>query len=461
MPSFTTISPVDGRILVERPLATPAEVEGVLGRAREAQAGWRSTGLSERIKACLALVDALMADAEAAATELTWQMGRPVTQTPGELRGFESRARSMIEQASAGLADIVPPEADGFRRFIRREPLGTVLVLSPWNYPYLTSVNVVIPALLAGNTVVLKHSDQTPLVAERYVAAAGRAGLPAGVLQLLHMTHADVAKVIRDPRVDFVAFTGSVEGGRAVTEAAAARFVGTGLELGGKDPAYVRADADLDFAVEQLVDGAFFNSGQSCCGIERIYVHRQHYNAFVEAFAALTRRYILGDPLAAETNLGPMVRTAAADFARGHCEAAVAAGARALIDESLFPRSERGTPYLAPQVLVDVTHDMAVMRDETFGPVVGIMQVADDAEAIARMNDSHYGLTASIWTPDLDVAAQLGEQLQTGTVFANRCDFLDPELAWVGVKDSGRGCTLSRVGYEVLTRPKSYHLRQR
>ena len=454
-----TISPVDGRVYCERPLGGAAEMERALAAAAAAAAGWRATPLERRQALLLAAVEALVADGAGAAEELTWQMGRPIGQAPGELRGFDERARYMIGAAPAALADIRPPEKAGFDRWIRREALGVVFVVAPWNYPFLTSVNAVIPALAAGNTVILKHSHQTPLVAERYARAMQAAGLPDGVFQHLHLGHADTERMIRDPRVAFVCFTGSVAGGAAVQQALAGRFVGAGLELGGKDPAYVRADADLDQAVETLVDGAFFNSGQSCCGIERIYVAAPVYDRFVEAAVALTLQYKLGDPTAADTNLGPMVRTAAADFVRAQTAEAVAQGARALVDPSAFAADRAGSPYLAPQILVDVDHSMRVMSEETFGPVVGIMKVADDAEAVQLMNDSRYGLTAAIFSRDVEAAARIGLEIETGTVFLNRCDYLDPALAWTGVKDSGRGCTLSIVGYEHLTRPKSFHFR--
>jgi acyl-CoA reductase-like NAD-dependent aldehyde dehydrogenase len=252
-----------------------------------------------------------------------------------------------------------------------------------------------------------------------------------------------------------VAFTGSVSGGHAVQRAAAKRFIGTGLELGGKDPGYVRADADLAFAVENLADGAFFNSGQSCCGIERIYVQRSVFDDFVERFTALARQYRLGNPLEKDTNLGPLVRTHAADSVRAQVRQAVRKGAKALLKLKDRP----GTPYLPPEVLVSVDHGMALMTEETFGPVVGIQPVKGDEEAIALMNDSRYGLTASIWTKDADAAVRVGDRVETGTWFMNRCDYLDPALAWTGVKDSGRGCTLSRLGLEAFTRPKSFHLR--
>ena len=270
--SLQCISPVDGRVYVERPLATASAIETALAKATTAGAGWRATSLEERRAILTRAVAAFTAKSAEIARELTWQMGRPSGQTPGEVRGFAERASHMIAIAPGALADLQPAAKDGFRRFIRREPHGVVFVIAPWNYPYLTSVNAVIPALLAGNTVLLKHSHQTPLCAERYAEAFREAGLPDGVFQFLHMTHADTEKAMRDARVGYVAFTGSVAGGRAVQHALSDRFIGAGLELGGKDPAYVRADADLAHAVENLVDGAFFNSGQSCCGIERIYV---------------------------------------------------------------------------------------------------------------------------------------------------------------------------------------------
>lgn len=402
------------------------------------------------------MVDWCLAHADPLAEELTRQMGRPIAQSPGEIRrGFQERALYMSGIAEEALSDISIEKKPGFERFIRREPHGVVLVLAPWNYPWLTSVNAVVPALLAGNSVILKMAAQTPLVGERYAEAFKAAGLPEGVFQYLHIDHDHVARMIGDARIGYVAFTGSVGGGHAVQRAAAARFVGTGLELGGKDPAYVRADAPLQPTVENLVDGACFNSGQSCCAVERIYVHHSICKPFVEAFADLARQYRLGNPLDPQSTLGPMVRTDAADNVRAQIRDALQKGARALLRMEDRP----GTPYLPPEVLIDVHHGMAVMTEETFGPVVGIQPVQDDEEAIRLMNDSRYGLTASIWTADADAALRIGDRVETGTWFMNRCDYLDPALAWTGVKDSGRGCTLSRLGLESFTRPKSFHLR--
>ena len=454
-----TVSPVDGSVYVERPYAAPEDIAQALTRAVRAGEVWRDVPVAERAEVCARAVDAVVAARDDIAGEITWQMGRPIRYSPAEVGGFEKRARHMIAIAPEALADIGIGDREGFTRFIRRQPLGVVFTVAPWNYPYLTSVNSVIPALMAGNTVILKHSAQTPLAAERYAEAFDSADLPTGVFQFLHLDHPSTAKVIRAPEVDFVAFTGSVGGGEMVEAAAQGRFIGVGLELGGKDPAYVRADADLDFAVENLVDGVFFNCGQSCCGIERLYVHERVYDSFVGGFADLVGQYKLGDPTDPETTLGPMVRAEAADFVRAQTSDAISAGAKALIDPSGFDTDGEGTPYLAPQVLTGVDHSMSVMTEESFGPVVGIMKVGSDDEAVDLMNDSRFGLTASIWTADETAAVAIGDRVDTGTWYQNRCDFLDPALAWTGVKLSGRGCTLSALGYEALTRPKSFHLR--
>jgi acyl-CoA reductase-like NAD-dependent aldehyde dehydrogenase len=454
-----TISPVDGRIYVERPLETAAGIDRALDRARAAQQAWASVPLEARCAALGRAVDAFVAKGSDIAAEITWQMGRPIGHAPGEIRGFDERARHMLGIAEQALAALKPAEKAGFRRQIKRVPLGVVAVVAPWNYPYLTAVNAVLPALIAGNAVVLKHSHQTPLCAERFLEAFVSAGIPDGVFQYLHLSHTDTARLMGDPRVASVCFTGSVSGGRAVVEATALGFATSGLELGGKDPAYVRADADLAHAVDTLTDGAFFNAGQSCCGIKRIYVAASRYEEFVAGVVDLTKKYRLGSPLDPDTTIGPVVRTSAADAIRSQVQDAVARGARQLIDETWFAASAAGTPYLAPQVLVDVDHTMPIMREETFGPAVGIMKVASDEEALRLMNDSDFGLTAAIFSADAARAETLGDALETGTVFLNRCDYLDPALAWTGVKNSGRGCTLSRVGFEQLTRPKSYHFR--
>jgi acyl-CoA reductase-like NAD-dependent aldehyde dehydrogenase len=454
-----TITPIDGSVYVERPLAGWGEIAAGLAKARKAQAAWKHVKLADRQKILLKAVDAFVGRKDAIAEEITRQIGRPLGQSPGEVRGFEERARYMIDIAADALADIDVGPKQGFTRFIRREALGVVFVVAPWNFPYLTSVNAVVPALMAGNAVILKHSAQTPLCAERFAEAFKAAGLPDGLFQFFHLSHDDTSKLIGTDGVDYVAFTGSVAGGHAVTKAASDRFIGLGLELGGNDPAYVRSDANLDHAVENLVDGAYFNSGQSCCGIQRVYVHADVYGKFRDGFVELTKKYNLGNPLESGTNLGPVVRARAADEIRGQIGQAVKAGARALVDASQFKTDKPGTAYLAPHVLEVADNANPIMKDECFGPVAAIMKVASDDEAIRLMNDNPFGLTAAIWTMGEQAAIRIGERVDTGTWFMNRCDYLDPALAWVGVKESGRGCTLSRVGYEYLTRPKSFHLR--
>jgi acyl-CoA reductase-like NAD-dependent aldehyde dehydrogenase len=454
------VSPIDGSVYAERTTATSDEIARALAKAEAAQKQWRATSIAERVALCERMVEHMLANTDDIARELSWQMGRPMRHTPFEIqRGFQERSRHMSAIAAAALADVAVEPKEGFTRFIRREPVGIVLVVAPWNYPYLTSVNTIVPAILAGNAVLLKHATQTLLCAERYSEAFVAAGAPAGLFQHLHATHDDVARIIADDRVGFVAFTGSVEGGHAIQRAASSRFIGTGLELGGKDPSYVRPDANLAYAIAENVDGSFFNAGQSCCGIERIYVHTDVFDEFVDGFVAETRNYVLGNPLDDATNIGPMVTAKAADFVRAQIDDAVASGARLLFGESNLAASKPGTPYLAPSVLVDVDHSMRLMTEESFGPVIGIMRVRSDDEAVTLMNDSAYGLTASIWTADPDAALAIGDRVETGTWYMNRCDYLDPALAWTGVKDTGHGCTLSTMGFDGLTRPKSFHLK--
>ncbi|MGE3314331.1 MAG: aldehyde dehydrogenase family protein [Planctomycetaceae bacterium] len=453
------VSPIDGSTVAERPYATEMEIRAALDEAAASQKTWKKSSIAERAQFCSAAVDAMLAMADEIVPELAKQMGRPVRYGRGELGGFEARARHMIEIAPSALADHVPAPLDGFSRFIRREPLGTVFVVAPWNYPFLTAVNSVIPALMAGNAVILKHAAQTLLVGERFQQAFDNAKLPCGLFRNLVLSHDQTATILRSGKIHQANFTGSVAAGAEIEKNAAGTFIGVGLELGGKDPAYVRADANIDYAIENIADGAFFNSGQSCCGIERVYVHHTHFDRVAKGIAEFAAKYVLGNPLDPATTLGPMVRGSAADAVRKQIEAAVKAGARRLVPATVFSADKPGSPYLAPEVLIDVNHNMDVMREESFGPVVGIMPVRSDEEAIQLMNDSPYGLTASIWTEDRSAAESIGAEIETGTVFMNRCDYLDPALAWTGVKKTGRGVTLSALGYSTLTRVKSYHLR--
>ncbi|PDT54510.1 MULTISPECIES: aldehyde dehydrogenase family protein [Sinorhizobium] len=458
MTMIRCISPVNGEVFAERP-ALPLELaRQAVAQARLAQKSWAKRPLDERVKLVLAGVARLNEMVDDVVPELAWQMGRPV-RYGGEFKGFNERSNYVASIAADALRPLVVEESDRFERRIEREPHGVVFVIAPWNYPYMTAINTVAPALMAGNTVILKHASQTILVGERMVRAFVEAGVPADVFQNLFLDHQTTAALIAAKTFDFINFTGSVEGGRSIERAAAGTFTGLGLELGGKDPGYVMEDADLDAAVDTLMDGATYNSGQCCCGIERIYVHESLYDAFVEKAVGWVSNYKLGNPLDPETTLGPMANKRFAATVRNQIADAVSKGARALIDPKRFPEDDGGA-YLAPQVLVDVDHSMEFMREETFGPAVGIMKVKSDAEAIELMNDSQYGLTASLWTKDAERAASIGRELETGTVFMNRADYLDPALCWTGVKETGRGGSLSMLGFHNLTRPKSFHLKK-
>ena len=452
------VSPIDGSVYASRQSLSLEEALAQLDLAKQAQQAWQQRPLEERIAIVMKGIDQLGAMTDALVTQLAWQMGRPI-RYGGEFGGVMERASRMAELAAEGLAPIVVEESDAFERRIEREPVGTVLIVAPWNYPFMTAINTVVPALIAGNAVMLKHATQTLLVGEQLAEAFKLAGLPSGVFQNVFLDHGLTSELISRKSFGFVNFTGSVAGGKAMEVAAAGTFTPVGLELGGKDPGYVMEDADLDSAVDTLIDGAMFNSGQCCCGIERIYVAESLFDQFVEKAVAIVSGYTLGNPLDEATTLGPMAHARFAALVREQTNEAIAAGATALIDNTSFTADDGGA-YLAPQILVNVNHDMRIMKEESFGPVVGIMKVKNDDEAIALMNDSDYGLTASLWTQDASRAAGIGRRIETGTVFMNRCDYLDPSLCWTGCKDTGRGAGLSLLGYQSVTRPKSYHLKK-
>lgn len=453
------ISPIDGSIYAERPVATDAQVSKAVEAARAAQPGWAALSVDVRCKYILAMLEALVGMSDEIVPELAHMMGRPV-RYGGEFGGVKERTQYMVEIAETALAPMMASNPkDGFRRYVKKDPLGVVMVIAPWNYPYLTAVNTIVPALIAGSTVILKHAAQTLLVGDRFAKAFEKAGLPKGVFQNVVLNHAQTESLLGSGKIDHVNFTGSVAGGRAIEKAAAGTFMTMGLELGGKDPAYVLADAKLSHTIPNLVEGAFFNSGQCCCGIERVYVHEKVYDEFVEGFVEETKGYRLGNPLEQDTTMGPMAQARFADFIREQKAEALRKGATAHMNTQ-DARDKAGSPYLPAEVLTGVNHQMSVMREESFGPIVGIMKVRNDEEAIALMNDSPYGLTASIWTQDMEHAVKIGDQIETGTVFMNRCDYLDPALVWTGVKDTGKGAGLSQIGYDNLTRPKSYHLRE-
>lgn len=456
MSKIQCVSPVDGSIYVERDTLSTDEARAKIKCASDAQNKWAMRPLQERIDLVKAGVSEVGRMNDEIVPEIAWQMGRPI-RYGGEFGGFEERALHMADIAEQALAPIIVSQTAEFDRVIKRVPHGVVLVVAPWNYPYMTAINTVAPALIAGNSVVLKHASQTPLVGERMVKAFVKAGIPSDVFQNVFIDHETTASLIRENHFGFVNFTGSVSGGKAIERSAAGTFTGLGLELGGKDPGYVMDDANLDTAVETLIDGAMFNSGQCCCGIERIYVAESLFKPFVEKAVAIVNNYTLGNPLNPETTLGPMAHKRFALQVREQINEALAQGATAHIPK--FANDDDGA-YLSPQILTNVSHDMRIMHEESFGPVVGIMSVRNDDEAVRLMNDSEFGLTASIWSNDTDRAMHLADQIDTGTVFMNRCDYLDPGLCWTGCKNTGRGGGLSQIGFHNLTRPKSYHFKK-
>jgi acyl-CoA reductase-like NAD-dependent aldehyde dehydrogenase len=451
------ISPIDGSIYAERPILSRSEADAAVTRAKIAQRKWNMYPIEERIELVKAGVAAIGAMNDEIVPEIAWQMGRPI-RYGGEFGGFNERASYMADIAIDALAPIEIENSNNFRRVIKRVPHGLVLVVAPWNYPFMTAINTVAPALIAGNAVMLKHASQTPLVGERLANAFHSVGIPRDIFQNVFLDHDTTSALISDRAFDFINFTGSVSGGVAMEKAAAGTFTGIGLELGGKDPGYVMEDANLDAAVETLIDGAMFNSGQCCCGIERIYVIESLFEDFIKKAVAVVNQYKLGNPLDPETTIGPMAHIRFANEVRAQTQEAIKDGAKAHIDPCLFPMD--GGAYLMPQILTDVTHDMRIMREESFGPVVGIMSVKNDKEAIKLMNDSDFGLTASLWTEDINRAEAIADRIDTGTAFMNRADYLDPALCWTGCKDTGRGGGLSMIGYHNLTRPKSYHLKK-
>ena len=450
-------NPANGEIVFEIPLLSEDVVPERIEKAHQAHLQWRETSLDDRIDAIQQFIGAIQNNSENIAKEITLQMGKPLEQAKGEVSGLIQRAEHMCAIAPEVLSTETLPELAGFHRMISREPVGVVLDIAAWNYPLLVAVNAVVPAVLAGNAVLIKHSPRTPRCAEHFVEAFGAANIPNDLVQSLHVDHLTCAQVMRHPAIGAVSFTGSVRGGREVyKEVATHRFIDVGLELGGKDPAYVCDDADLSFAVPNIVGGALYNSGQSCCAVERVYVHRSQLHDFINAAVAEVEKESLGDPMDPTTTMGPMALPNACDFLTRQVEDALSKGARALTGGR---KKEGPGRFFQPTILVDVDHSMDVMREESFGPIIAIMPVDGDEEALTAMNDSPFGLTASVWTSSEDRAMALAQQIRSGTVFMNRCDYLDPALPWSGTGNSGKGSTLSRYGFDTFTQLKSYHFR--
>ena len=449
-------NPTTGETFREIPCHSWNEVKAQLKTAGQVQKKWKYSSIKSRTQLVQNAMDYFKENAATISRDITLQMGKPFSQSKNEVKGMIHRAEVCCGLSKNALKDIPLLEKDGLKRFIKREPLGVVLDIAAWNYPLLIAVNVVVPAVLAGNAAVIKHSSLTPLCAIAFEKAFKHAGAPKGLVTALIMDHATTEKAIGSGLIDHIAFTGSTGGGRQVQRSASSQFMDVGLELGGKDPAYIREDADLHSAVAGVMDGAFYNAGQSCCAVERIYVQRSLFDKFVEDAVKLMNNLKIGDPLDDATDLGPMAQKSGINTIEDQLKDAADKGANILAHPGPVPGEKN---YILPAILTNVNHSMEVMMEETFGPTVGIMAVKSDEEAVRLINDSPYGLTASVWTNDVKKATQIGSQIETGTFFMNRCDFLDPALPWVGVKDSGKGCTLSVLGIQQLTRPKSYYIK--
>jgi len=447
-PDLIVDDPYTGEVVFKRAYATRNDVEHVLENAREGARAAAAMRVEDRVALCNRVVELMEQDVDAIASEITAEMGKPLAQAKGEMGGMAKRARHMAAIAAESLRDIV----------IEGDPKGVVVNLPAWNYPLLTAVNAVIPALLAGNAVILKHSPRSPSVGDRYAKAFRDAGAPPELVQSLHCDHATSEWMVSDARVDHVAFTGSTFGGHRIQAAAKDRFIDIGLELGGNDAAYVAADADLEKAVEGIVDGACYNAGQSCCAVERVYVHRSLYDKFVEAALPLMRAYVMGDPRDGKTNMGPIAQAWHPEDLEAQVQDAVRRGAKLLLGGKKVSVNGKGR-FFEPTVLIDVPDDADVMSKESFGPILPIAAVDDDEHAIRLINDDALGLTGSVWTRDRERAARIAARLEVGTAYMNRCDALDPALPWTGWKESGKGSTLSVLAFEHLTKPKAINFR--
>ncbi|MBC8257006.1 MAG: aldehyde dehydrogenase family protein [Candidatus Marinimicrobia bacterium] len=449
------INPTTGEMIRELPYHTWDEAKSLLITVGNTQKQWKHTKISDRIQLVKVAMDYFRDNQQTIAEDITRQMGKPISQSINEVKGMIHRAEVCCELAEDAIKDIIFPETDGLRRIIMREPLGVVLDIAAWNYPLLIAVNVVVPAILAGNSVAIKHSSLTPLCGIAFEAAFKSAGAPDGLVTSLILDHQTTEQVIQSGLIHHLAFTGSVAGGQRVKASIGSQFIEAGLELGGKDPAYIREDANLKTAIPGVMDGVFYNAGQSCCGVERIYVHNSIFHQFVDRAVEFMNNLIIGDPMYDTTDLGPLAQLSGLQTIQNQLFDAEEKGANIIRHPG---PCHDGNNYLLPAILTNVNHNMEIMMEESFGPVVGIMAVNSDKEAIEFMNDSPYGLTASVWTENNEKAFEIGNQIETGTIFQNRCDVLDPELPWVGVKDSGKGCTLSALGIQGLTRPKAFNL---
>jgi acyl-CoA reductase-like NAD-dependent aldehyde dehydrogenase len=452
------VNPATGETIDRIPADDAGSVAAKYGEARGGAAAWAAVPLREKLAALQAFRGRLETGREELARILTRETGKPVSQARNELKSFLDR----IDFFAAHVAGVLEPEtvwddpAGGMLERITHEPLGVVANISAWNYPYFVGGNVFIPALLTGNAVLYKPSECSALTGLAIARLLHESGFPRNAFVPV-IGGGEAGGILADQPVDGIFFTGSYATGLKVARAAADGLKKAQLELGGKDPAYVCDDADIGFAAASLADGAFYNTGQSCCAVERIYVHEAVHGRFLEAFVAEVRRFKMGDPMDESTYIGPLARRPQLGVLDAQVRDAVAKGARVIHGGG---RIDRPGNYFEPTVLTGVDHTMSVMRAESFGPIIGIMSVPSDAEAVRLMNDSEYGLTAGVYTPDGARAERILRQVASGSAYWNCCDRVSPRLPWSGVRHSGLGLTLSTHGIQAFTRPRAWHLRQ-
>jgi acyl-CoA reductase-like NAD-dependent aldehyde dehydrogenase len=457
VPPFEQTNPYTLEPAARRDRDESSVVAEKLATVRRAQPEWAQTPVSERVQVLRSALTYFDRNREELAGEITSLMGKPLTQSRNELNGFFERAEFLLGAAEETLAPEVLAEAEGFHRRIEHVPLGVVFVISAWNYPLMISLNGVLAALLAGNTVLLKHASATAPIGDHFEAAFGNIASHQGLLQHAFASHQDAGHVIRQRQVDHVIFTGSVEGGRRISRECGEAMLDCHLELGGKDAAYVAADADPLASAETIVDGCMYNAGQSCCGLERVYLHEDIFEAFVEHATKLISAYRLGDPTAAETTMGPLANPKAAEVMTQQVAEARAGGATILLGGQR--RIIEGATFFEPTLVLHPSAGMSLLREENFGPLLPVMKVSNDEEALAHINDCELGLTAAVFTSSRERAEMMAARIEAGTIFMNRCDYLDPALPWTGHKLSGRGSGLSRFSFYGLTKRKAIHFK--
>jgi acyl-CoA reductase-like NAD-dependent aldehyde dehydrogenase len=451
------VNPANASVVATLPSDDAKSVKAKYLRARAAQPGWARTPLKKRLAAIAKFRDLVIAETEKLARVLTSEVGKPIAQARNELKGVIPRLDFFLAETARTLKteSVSPARSGSMEERISHEPLGVIANISAWNYPWFVGSNVFVPALLAGNAVLYKPSEFASLTGNEIARLLHEAGIPGDVFIPIVGAGDTGAALLKQP-VDGVFFTGSVGTGKKIAQAVAGRMIKLQLELGGKDPVYVCEDVDVAKAAAGIADGAFYNTGQSCCSVERIYVNEKVFKPFVDAFVAEVKGYACGDPADDKTYIGPLTRAPQVKVLEAQVRDARKKGAKVLAGGE---RIKGKGNWFAPTVLVDVNHSMAVMRDESFGPVIGLMPVKGDAEAVRLMNDTDYGLTAGVYTPDRKRAEKILAQVKSGSVYWNCCDRVSPRLPWSGVGNSGIGLTLSTYGIETFTRPKAWHLR--